>query len=700
MQARERRLEMRRASSCAAFLRHLPTQRIDRGLHRARGVGGAGRRRRLEQRPDRAACLIGGCQPHGRDIRSGLRCGPCHRIAQVDHRGAGFEHREKPFERFADRRAVVLRNRPQLIHEIAGAALEARAQRRKRAGTGKRDLLAQVRDQMPAQRAHRRRQEQFERDRRHQHRQHQRDRVVDERGRVVCDDVVGAGQEAEIDAVADAVAGQRRARRQPAAERERRREHDAEQREAVDCRIHEEHHDEPDRGRAGRADRHLERRPGRPRGRRDERADGAAIQHEQRAGRPRGRDPEQAEHERQQHRARARDGRDERIGARFEAGRPLFARVRGRRERQAGPRVGDVAVDEPVEQFDRRVEVLQRRGAGRIHAGSHRVRAAGQRRPEGLERCDECFGERVRVARRALPCAIDSRGQFRQAAVDGRRGRAGLSGVQPRDQLAQRVQARRRRHPFRIEPGQAAVAQAGIRRFEHGGAAGGLRMNGFVDHAQVQRFEKGPVGAPAEHRAHIVGELHEAAPVRAMELRAQVLREDQRADGARAQDADRDFGHARHGRQERGVRVLPRRNADQRGRVAGKHEPVGAEVAVARGAGRAYADPQRRRAEEEFGRLAEQADQHQHRQQADHGAADPVQAFREHHPALRLHQHEHGRHRRARHRQLELHRDAERQQRGEQRLEHVEPRDAARACPVAGGLGEDRKRLVIRNVRG
>ena len=140
-------------------------------------------------------------------------------------------------------------------------------------------------------------------------------------------------------------------------------------------------------------------------------------------------------------------------------------------------------------------------------------------------------------------------------------------------------------------------------------------------------------------------------------------------------------------------------NADQCRGVAGEQEAVRAKIAVARRAGRTDAGPQRQRAEEQLALRCEQRDQEQRRDEAHERAADPVEALGEHSAALRLHDDEHGGHGGARLWQIEPHRNAEREKRGGQRLEQVDPGAPIGAHPF-DECGLQRRKRAHRGKRG
>ncbi|MNO97291.1 hypothetical protein D3C76_889940 [compost metagenome] len=127
--------------------------------------------------------------------------------------------------------------------------------------------------------------------------------------------------------------------------------------------------------------------------------------------------------------------------------------------------------------------------------------------------------------------------------------------------------------------------------------------------------------------------------------------------------------------------MLQYRQADHRCGVAGQHETIGTEGAVAHGARRAQADPQGQAGQEQLGVLREDGDQRNHHRRTCQGAEHPVEALGEHVPALRLHDDEHGDHRRARLRQFQAHGQPQGDEGGSQHLEDVDPGHTIGARP-------------------
>ncbi len=246
----------------------------------------------------------------------------------------------------------------------------------------------------------------------------------------------------------------------------------------------------------------------------------------------------------------------------------------------------------------------------------------------------------------------------------------------------QGIEARGDAHELAVQATEATVAPTHVRVFEHRHAAQPFQAHRFGDEAHVAGFESLGFAAPAQAIGDEQGEHAEALIQGVAHRRAGGLRQDCGADHGRAENPQRDLQHPPHRRHERAVRVRQRRQPDHRGGVAGEHKTVGAEVTAARGTGRADADPDRQRAEEQFGVLREQRDQRDHHRRPGQGAEEAIETLGEHLAALRLHDDEHRDHRRARLRQFQTHGQPQREECGEQHLEDVDPGHAIAACPV------------------
>lgn len=120
------------------------------------------------------------------------------------------------------------------------------------------------------------------------------------------------------------------------------------------------------------------------------------------------------------------------------------------------------------------------------------------------------------------------------------------------------------------------------------------------------------------------------------------LRPEDRTDRRGADDPQADLGTTRHRLLEDQQRLVHRRQANDRHRIAGKYESIGNVVAQGGRGRRAEPQPERDGQQEQPGRLGEQRD-HQHRHRgADQGAEQAEQALRHHHAGQRLGHDQHG----------------------------------------------------------
>ncbi|MNO66063.1 hypothetical protein D3C76_568440 [compost metagenome] len=298
---------------------------------------------------------------------------------------------------------------------------------------------------------------------------------------------------------------------------------------------------------------------------------------------------------------------------------------------------------------------------------------------------------RVLVGHRAATPRLQHPAQFVEAWGEGFQHLVRALPAQARQQLVQRVVAGAEDHEFVVQAQQAAVAQAHVRVFEGAGAAQRVEADRLGGEVHAGRLEGRRIAA-VEMVEDEPGEGAEAQVQRVAHGRAGALREDRRADHGGAEDAQADFQQPPHRLHERGVRVHGGGDTDQRGGVAGEHAGVGTEVAVARRAGGAQADPDRHGEQEQHALLGEQGDQRDHHGQPEDAAEDAVEALGEHLPALRLHDDEHGDGRRARLRQLQAHRQPQGDEGGEQHLEQVDPGHAVAARPFEGRAADVRQR--------
>ncbi|MNE49102.1 hypothetical protein D3C80_1436000 [compost metagenome] len=124
------------------------------------------------------------------------------------------------------------------------------------------------------------------------------------------------------------------------------------------------------------------------------------------------------------------------------------------------------------------------------------------------------------------------------------------------------------------------------------------------------------------------------------------------------------------------------RDADHHRGVAGEQAGVGAEVAVARRAGGAQADPERQAEQEQHAFLGEQGDQRDHHAEPEQRAEDAVETLRQHLPALRLQDDEGADQHGVRLRQFQPVGQPQRGEGGDQCLADEDPGDPVAACPV------------------
>jgi hypothetical protein len=295
-------------------------------------------------------------------------------------------------------------------------------------------------------------------------------------------------------------------------------------------------------------------------------------------------------------------------------------------------------------------------------------------------------------AQNRLAGFVEERRDLLEIRFDGFDSSGGAGFVQPVHQLMQGVKARRRSHELAVQSRQAAASHPRGGGFEHGDTADRFEADDVSDKARIGGLDLRAIDLARQRRRNVFDKRTKTAAYRGAHLFAGELREHQPAHCARTDNADHDFRDAGHCGNERAVRMLCRRKADQRGGVAGQHEAIRAEIAVARGARGTDADPDRRGRDEEFRLLGKQPNQSQHDDEPDHRAADPVEALGEHHAALRLHHDEDGRHRSTRLRQVELHCYVQGKKRGSQRFEEIDPGKAVGAGPVGGCRVEGRRR--------
>ncbi|MNL02030.1 hypothetical protein D3C87_1225200 [compost metagenome] len=223
------------------------------------------------------------------------------------------------------------------------------------------------------------------------------------------------------------------------------------------------------------------------------------------------------------------------------------------------------------------------------------------------------------------------------------------------EQLMQGIEARGDAHELTVQAAESAIAPTHVRVFEHGDAAQPFESDCLGNEAHIAGLERLALTAATQAVGDELGKHAEALIQGVAHGGAGGLRQDCSADQGRTENTQRDFQHPPDRRHERAVRVGQRGQADHRRGVSGEYETVGAEVAAAGGAGRADTHPDRQRTEEQFSVLRKQGDQRDHHRRPGQGAEKTIETLGEHLAALRLHDDEHGDHRRTRLRQLQAH---------------------------------------------
>ncbi|MNM36672.1 hypothetical protein D3C81_473880 [compost metagenome] len=339
-------------------------------------------------------------------------------------------------------------------------------------------------------------------------------------------------------------------------------------------------------------------------------------------------------------------------------------------------------IDEAVEQFISGVEI-QKLGVARIALLKHRPQAAHPRRQTFLvsrQRRDQPCG--IGAGQGAAAEAIEQFGQILQTRFDRRHRMIGAAAAQTFQQLVQGVETGGDAHELAVQTTEPTVAPTHVRVFEHGDAAQSFQAYGLSDEAHVAGFEGLRPTAAAQAVGDEQGEHAEALIQGIAHGGAGGLRQDRGADQGRAENPQGDFQHSPHRHHEGTVGMRQRRQSNHCCGIAGQHKTVGAEITTARRAGRADANPDRQRAKKQFGVLREQSNQRHHHRRPGQGAEEAVETLGEHLTTLRLHDDEHSNHRRARLRQLQAHRQPQREERRDQHLENVHPGHAVAACPV------------------
>ncbi|MNI44989.1 hypothetical protein D3C73_993900 [compost metagenome] len=253
-------------------------------------------------------------------------------------------------------------------------------------------------------------------------------------------------------------------------------------------------------------------------------------------------------------------------------------------------------VDEAIQQFVGGVEVqlLVVAWAGLLECGPQAAHPCRQRFLVGGHGLHQA--RRIRAGQGATTEAVEHFGKVLQAGFDRGHHMIRRTGAQAFEQLVQGVEARGQAHEFAVQAAQSTVSPAHVRVFEHGDAAQPLQAHCLGAEPHVAGLERLALAAAAQAVGDEQGEHAKALVQGIAHRRAGGLRQDRGADHGGAKNPQGNFQHAPHGGHERTLRVGQRRQADHRGGVAGQHEAIGAEVAIARGTRRADADPDRQRA--------------------------------------------------------------------------------------------------------
>ena len=151
------------------------------------------------------------------------------------------------------------------------------------------------------------------------------------------------------------------------------------------------------------------------------------------------------------------------------------------------------------------------------------------------------------------------------------------------------------------------------------------------------------------------------------------LRQHDRSDQARAQNAERDLLGARDRGVEDRAGIGDRGKADERGGVAGEHQHVTAGRPIEQREVETEADPERDGEGEQLGRVDEIGDQDHRHDGAQHRAADPIDRLRAGRAGERLDGDEDGADGPIGARQVDPQRDKQRQHGGTQDLEGEDP---------------------------
>ena len=221
-----------------------------------------------------------------------------------------------------------------------------------------------------------------------------------------------------------------------------------------------------------------------------------------------------------------------------------------------------------------------------------------------------------------------------------------------------------------------------MRVFEHGHAAHAFQAHTFADKAHVAVFIGLLRRLVAQPLGHEAGKHTKAFIQRVMHGRACGFRQDGCTDNGRAEDAQGDFQHPPDRGHKGAIGVGQRRQADHCRGVTGQDKTIGPEVTATGRTGRADTDPDRQRAQEQYGVLGKQSDQRNHYRRAGQGAQKPVKAFGKHLATLRLHHDKHSDHRGTWLWQFKTHGQPQGQKGRDQYFENMDPGHAIAARPV------------------
>ena len=180
-------------------------------------------------------------------------------------------------------------------------------------------------------------------------------------------------------------------------------------------------------------------------------------------------------------------------------------------------------------------------------------------------------------------------------------------------------------------------------------------------------------GRPAEHGGGPCARVAKPLLEPSRDHRRDRLRQDDRREQPRAQNAERDFLGARHCGVEDRAGISDRGKSDKGSGVAAEHQHVAPRRAIEQRDVQAGADPERDREGQYLGRVDEVGDQDHRHDGAQHGAAHPVDGLRAGRAGERLDGDEDGADGPVGTRQVDPQREEQRQHRGPQDLEGEGP---------------------------